>query len=629
MKKLIFNLLVFILGLGATAYGQQALSPRNANYDIEVQLDTATHTLQGQMTLHWRNISQDTLNELQFHLYLNAFKDANSTLMQESGLWRRLNPDNPEHWGEMTINSMKITGAENLTRKIRFIAPDDNNPNDQTVCSVALTDSVYPEQTIPVEINFTTRLPQKILRSGFYNSMYMVAQWFPKIGVYDAQKHQWNCHQYHASSEFFSDFGVYRVKITVPSAFVVGATGLLIKEEDSYDNRKTLTFLAEDVIDFAWTASPDYHFFTKEKDGVTINLLLLPEHLDQAGRFFNMVVESLDFYKNFLKPYPYPVITIADQPLLAGGGMEYPMFFTVTTLAHLPNNIRWPELMTVHELTHQFFMGMVATNEFEEAWLDEGITSYYEYRLMEHIYGEEKAYFDLGSLYSDGTDYHRSKYLSMKNLAASGSVLPTWELPAGATTALIYNKPATMLITLERLVGRAVMDTIMQTYVERWQFKHPKTADFVAVANEVVQREGVYENMDWFFEQALFGSAICDYAITSVQYHKNESTGNYESVIKARRLKDMKIPIEVRMEFNDGTYKIEHWDGASAEKMWRYEQHSRIVSAYIDPERKILLDKNLNNNGMLAEDDHSIAWKYALKALFWLQNTFFSFGFFV
>ncbi|HLL96887.1 MAG TPA: hypothetical protein VK404_18075, partial [Spirosoma sp.] len=203
------------------------LSPRLANYQIDVTLDADTKKLTGRETLTWRNASTDVIQELQFHLYLNAFRNDKSTFMRESG--GQLRGDQIDRtgdegtYGSIDITSMNVRGGPSLT--YQFFQPDDNNRDDRTVIRVPLSKPLGPGETIVLDIRFRAKLPKIFARTGFSRDYFLVGQWFPKIGVYEsagtryAKQGQWNCHQFHAHSEFYADYGVYDVNITTPKAY--------------------------------------------------------------------------------------------------------------------------------------------------------------------------------------------------------------------------------------------------------------------------------------------------------------------------------------------------------------------------------------------------------------------------
>ncbi len=642
------------LWLPLAAYCQQppALSPRNANYQIDVRLNPATRQLDGQETLIWRNTTTDRITELQFHLYLNAFKDQNSTFMRESGgQLRGVEMDkstNESPYGWINIKSMKRRGSEGRNAESRnaeplswqFIQPDDQatdrgNRDDRTVIRVPLSRAVGPGESITLDIAFQARLPKIFARTGYSRDFYLVGQWFPKIGVYEGvgtryRKTQggWNCHQFHAHSEFYADYGQYDVNITTPSAYWVEATGLMTGETANRDGTKTLRYRATDVVDFAWTASPHFQAVTdhwKRPGGgvVTLTALMQPEHLNQAQRHLDAAKIALTYFDKHLGQYPFPNLTIVDPPAHASGaaGMEYPTFITAGTVWGLPAGIRAPEIVTVHEFGHQYFMQLLATNEFEEAWMDEGFNQYYEGRIMDEAYGAKTAIVNwLGYRIGD-LEFSRDSYVHLDNPAISPAFGNVWQLPDACYGDLTYMKTATWMRTLEGLVGRTVMDEIMQTYFIRWRFKHPNAENFIAIVNELVpKRLGTKfgSDMNWFFRQVLYGDQVCDYKLVSI--HNRKPGKGQRSTIRVDRLGDMQLPVEVLVHFSDGHEQLLHWNGQSRSQTFSLTQPTTVQWAKLDPQQKIYLDTNLNNNSLTLNPSSAPAAKFTGKFLFWLQN---------
>lgn len=602
---------------------KQALSNRIANYDISVKLDATKHTLEGKEKLTWKNTSTDEITELQFHLYLNAFKDKNSTFMKESdGNLRgdKMDKSSKENFGSINILSMSVRGGENLTKKIRFIQPDDLNNKDQTVISVPLSKALKPNESITLDIDFKAKLPKIFARTGFANDYHLVGQWFPKIGVYEsagmryANRGQWNCHQFHADSEFYADFGTYKVDMTVPKNFILAATGVFQSEVLNKDNTKTIRYRADDVHDFAWTVSPKFIVTERRWKHVKIKAVVQPEHRGTTERYFASAIIALEYFQKNLGKYPHPVLTLVDPPLAGAGssGMEYPTFITCgETFWGIPSGIRLPEVVTIHEFGHQYFQGMLASNEFEESFLDEGFNQYYETRIMDESYGKGSLINIFGYKMGD-TESARMAYVGMKNPKISEIFRDSWKYPKGTYGTLTYMKTATMLKTLENLIGRSTMDEVMQTYFIRWRFKHPAVKDFVAIVNEIAPKRSNYKygkNFDWYFEQVLYKAPDCDYAVTEIK-------GNS---CKIERLGEMIIPTEILIQFTDGKEELIIWNGEEKNKTYKFEKN--INSVFIDPKNKILLDLNLNNNSQTIKQRSLAFTKYAMKMMFWLQNT--------
>ena len=641
MKRIVLSAL-FLFIRTSLSYSQpvifsKPLSPRIANYAISVSLDANKKKLQGKETLVWRNDSKERIQEIQFHLYLNAFKNAQSTFMRESG--HRPKNSNDVTLGWIDVKKMLVRGGGDLTEKIEFIHPDDDNADDQTVIHVPLKKSIKRGKSITFDIEFEAQLPTIFARTGFYNNFFMVAQWFPKIGVYELPiekkaKGKWNCHQFHANTEFFADYGVYDVDMTVPKNYVVGATGIVVRETKTSDSLKTVSYHAEDVHDFVWTASPDFTVVEDQWNNIRIRLLIQSYRVGNISeRYMQSVKAAMKRFQDWVGVYPYPNFTIVDPTMNASHacGMEYPTLITGVSLWGVPHTIRLEEMATIHEFGHQYWYGMVGNNEFEEAWLDEGINSYFETRIMNAEYGEKNSFIDLFGFTVSDFEFSRAGYVDARNPKLAPTLQPAWEYNAGGYSEFTYMKSATFLTTLERLVGKSVMDTIMRTYFNRWKFKHPHSADFITVVNEVVPRfhgNKFGENMNWFFDQVLSGTNVCDYELSSISVSeidepkmqgKNQNR-EYESRVLVSRLGEVMMPVDVLMRFDDGKEIRESWDGQARYKQFIYKGKTKIASAVVDPDRVLAIDINFNNNSKSFEPPVFPLWKYALNFMVDVQT---------
>ena len=659
ISRYIIGFILFMVS--AMVLGQNtALSPRIANYDMDIELDVDQKKIYGQQKLMWTNISSDTITELQYHLYLNAFKNNQSTFLKERGLGflsKALEEDC--EWAWIDIQKLEDENGNDLSSQMHYIQPDDDNDKDETVLRVPLIDPVYPGQSIEVKMEWTTRIPKTQPRTGYNKDYFFMAQWFPKVGVYEpagmrgAPAGRWNCHQYHSQGEYYSDFGVYNLNINVPENFIVGASGDLINTK-KIGNRITWTFQAKDVIDYTWTASP--HFVVKEKDwkGVKLKLLYYPVHENFVERYFTAIIYSLEYLEKHFEKYPYNTLTIVDPPYhgIFSTGMEYPTLITTGSVAFFPEGVRTTETLAVHEFVHQYFMQIVATNEQEEPWLDEGFTTYYEGRILDHYYGEFHSTVDFWGINFGNTEYNRGEFFAMDNPQIADNDRFSWEFENGGYGRISYNKTGVWLRTLEGMLGIETMDEIMKTYYLRWKFKHPCGQDFIDVVNEVVVKNHgneFGENMDWFFEQVLYGTALCDYSVASIENKKiADVVGIYEdtdncvmadqsddedakikSKIVIQRLGDMKLPIEIKVDFEDGSSIMEKWDGQERSKSFEYLGDLKVTCVEIDPTRKIYLDKNFLNNSKVVNAKKVGIKKYLTKYVLWLQNIMQSLSLFV
>jgi hypothetical protein len=632
------------------ASGGEPLSARVVAYRINVSLDMPKRQLHGTEDLTWTNPSSDLVKELRFHLYINAFRSSETTVMTEAP-GRRGEMSRPSDWGWIAVRTMTdVATGTDLTGRMEFIQPDDGNIHDQTVLRVTLPRPVRAHQSITLHLTFDVQMPMIVMRTGISGEFVMAGQWFPKIGVYEPAKTrfadvgQWNCHQFHANTEFYADFGVYDVDITVPREYVVGATGVPRGETIRADGTKTLSFHAADVHDFAWTASPIFEVVEDHWKKVKIRLLTPKDRIGEISeRYIRAMKTALKYYDNWLMPYPYEVITVVDPPLHGEGadGMEYPTLITGGfAYRGLPSGVRSPEMVVIHEFGHQYWYGMVANNEFEEAFLDEGFNQYSETRVMDHAFGKAASVLDVGGMKMGDAAMTRDGYIGMPNPKIAPLATFAWKMPRGAYGSLTYMKTATVLYTLDGLVGRDVMDDIMRTYFDRWKFRHPCVRDFISVVNEVVRKHHgnrFGDDMNWFFDETFFGSETCDYAAsgisnsllgkpngvvdtTSLGASPEGGKSRYDARVTVSRLGEVKLPVDVLVRFSDGSVANEAWDGQDRVKEFHYMGPARAVSVEVDPDGKIPLDVRPANNSFTLEPETTPFAKAMVTVLDWCED---------
>lgn len=670
------SLLILKTGAGQPVLFPEPKSPRIANYDIDVRLDAAARLLHGHEILRWRNTANHAVEELQFHLYLNGFRNNQSTFMRESGGRHRGESLSKEGWGYIEIDSLTSAAGEEWLSRTDFIQPDDGNTEDKTVLRLLLPRSLPPGETITLRLAFTAKLPEPpMARTGIKKEFVMAGQWFPKIGVYE--NGAWNCHQFHANSEFYADFGVYNVNITVPRDYIVGATGLCHATTDNPDSTITHRFHAEDVHDFAWTASPDFIVLNGRSQDVEIRALIQKDHASMGARYLKAAEIAVAWFQDQYGDYPYPNLTVVDprRGAAGAGGMEYPTLITAWGAYGMPEGIRALEMVIMHEFGHNYWYHLVASNEFEEAWLDEGINTFSEMQILADTYGEAGSMVDFRGIRISDTQMQRMSYISEPGL--DPILQPAWKYYSGGNYAsMSYNKPGLMLLTLQNWLGRETMNRILRTWFERWQFKHPRSTDFVAVVNEVSG-----QNFDWFFDQALHSTAVLDYSVSLITSKKEnkgrgfdyfsadsaaaalpadtlasadagadadslrkdteadsgesalddkhedkkeagkkeEEKALYHSTVHVRRLGEFIFPVELQMIFADGDTVTEKWDGKARWHKFSVTRPSRLLSATIDPENKILLDVQLTNNSRTLESSSRGTNKLTARLLFWTQ----------
>ena len=632
---------VLLAPLEILAQDGQARSPRNANYRIAVRLDPRTRSLTASETITWRNITSNPTSELQFHVYWNAWIDTKSTWMRErsrSGEVHRPKED----FSQFSISSIRLSGASgenpafDLTGKQRFIAPDDGNAGDRTVMAVALPHPVAPGESISIELDWSARVPRTFDRTGAIGNYYFIAQWFPKLGVLEDAG--WNCHQFHSQTEFFSDYGVYEVDISVPRDWIVGATGLETNRSEQ-SGSTTYHFRQEDVHDFAWTTSPDFLVRTARFEAaglppVDMRLLLQPEHAGQVERHFTAARSALRNYGTWFGPYPYGHLTIVDPAWQSEtGGMEYPTLITGGTQWLISDEMTeaTPEEVVIHEVGHQFWYGIVGSNEFEHAWMDEGINTFATARAMAVDYrrGVADRYYFGGFIPWTFHDVMLSRETDFNRL---------WDYRVGATEDTIaalsyrqrpstvrffaYDKPSVWLNTLERWLGWPVVQQALSATFRQGAFRHPSPD---LVLNELQRAAG--RDLSRFFDQTYRGSAVFDYAVSELS-NESQDDGQTRSRAVVRRLGDGVFPVDILVTFENDETITEHWDGADRWRELSYTRRSRMRSVVVDPQRVLLLDMNFTNNSRTAVPRApEAARKWTLKWMVWLQDALLSFGF--
>ena len=644
---MIARVVLFLAAVVATVVPARAqqLSPRNANYTIDVRLDAQSRTMRASETLVWTNITSAASSELRFHLYYNAWRNDDSTWMREHKLttwWPQAAARRRDEFAAIDITSFRLKDASqspvDLTNAIRFIAPDDGNADDRTVISVPLTSPVGPGQTVTIDIAWTSKIPRPFARTGAVGDYFFIGQWFPKIGVLEDDG-TWNCHQFHVGTEFFSDYGVYDVRMTVPRGWPLAATGRERERIDNPDGTTTHRYYQEDVHDFAWTTSPEFieHRARFEHPGlpsVEMRLMLQPEHAGQAERHFDSTRAALRHYGEWFGAYPYGHITIIDPAWRSDtDGMEYPTLFTAGAYWLMPRADTDLEDVTVHETGHQWWYGIVGTNEFEHAWMDEGINQYANARAMAEAFphGRQVLRFFGGFVPWVLDDVHWDR-------VASGDVVgtyrsdPTVDVPATpsfrywprTSGPMTYSKPSLWLHTLERALGWTTVQQILSTFFERWKFKHPEPDDLFAVATEVSGRD-----LTPFFDQVFRGSAVFDYGVESVS-SAAAGDGNFMSEVFVRRHGDGIFPVTILVTLANGERRRFAWDGVGRWHRVQLEYRARAVSAQVDPEQVLLLDTNFTNNSLTTEPQGPrAATKWAATWMIWLQDQLLTWAFFV
>jgi Peptidase family M1 domain len=610
------------------------MSERVVHYEIDAKYDAATHTVNATEVLTYHNLTGQALDHFPFHLYQNAFQPK-ATFVRDAKLMGTRDTSyqewEPKEYGSEDIKSIEVVGQGDLTQNLQFIAPDDGNKDDKTVVDLRVTKPIAAGAYVQFKITFVTKFPETQARSGWKRDFLLGGQWFPKVGVW--WQGAWNCHQYHNTTEFFADFGVYDVKLTVPKYEVIGASGVEVGSVDNADNTKTVTYHGDDIHDFAWTVSPRYKVrestYQAQMGTIKLRFLMQPAHWSQAERHERITRETLDRFEKFYGPYPYKTLTVVDpEPDSAAGGMEYPTFITGGTSWIAPAGYKLePEGVIEHEFGHQYWYGMVATNEFEDAWMDEGINSYTEVKVLSSILGRNTSALDIAGITAGDFELQRLFYISWPDFDPMAQKAYDY-VTANSYAAITYGKTATVLLTLEGIIGGDTMAKAMHAYFMKYRFTHPTKEDFLKTIEEVSGKD-----LRWYFNQAVYGSQVLDYEILSVNsfpanwYEADKGKKNakaekgkdntlYQSYVTLHRKENFTIPVSVEIKFDNGETIREHWDGQGRWTRFGYLKRAQVVSAEIDPDHAVQLDRNKFNNSFVVKANTRPTYKLSNYWLF-------------
>ncbi len=656
------------------------LSDRVVAYSIDATLDPVKHTIVGKQKLTWRNRSVQPVCSVYLHLYLNAFEGAGSTFMteqraSESGFRSNVKTKDNEY-GFIRLDRVHQNGE---AAKWTFVQPDGGPATDRSVVRIDLPRPVAAGASTVLDIDFFDQLPRVVARTGYYGSFHLVAQWFPKIAVLElpgergATAPRWNAHEFHLHSEFYADFGSYDVRLTVPKGYTVGATGALTGTPLERDGKVTHRYVQHDVHDFAWTADKRFAKpLTRTWNGpngpVQVNVLYTPDYTSNARPVLQATIDSLKYFSETLGHYPYGTVTAVIPPYGAdeAGGMEYPTFFTaLSTGQDAPGTAGrfLLDLVTIHEFGHGYFYGIVASNEFEEPFLDEGVNEYWNQRMMTARKQDIVLSTPWLQRFGIGT---RLAPFDMERVGASlgdpADALGrnSWARLSSGSYGTVYSRTALVLRQIEALVGTPAMERAMKLYFERWKFRHPSTADLQAALADGTGRPDIVNST---FHAFIHGTGKVDDRVASLvtqevlplpgyrlhkgrqvmvdaksldkaiaerrkQWKANNSNAKawqgpfpYRSLVVVRR-DGLAVPQTLRVKFADGTHRDMPVTTSGSWQRFVFTGPAKAVSAQLDPDNLIGMDASELNDSRTAEPDGSAARRWFGDALALLQTLF-------
>ena len=662
---------------GGPRTGKEAtLSDRVADYAIRAVLDPVKHTITGTEKLTWRNRSDVPIRSVYLHLYLNAFESEGSTFNREKqryGAFRTGVETTEGEWGFVELRSVTQGGRPATWA---FVHPDGGPETDHTVVRVDLPEAVAPGGSTTLEIDFQDQLPRVVARTGWFDSFHLAGQWYPKVGVLElpgergATRPRWNVHELHFHSEFYADFGAYDLEVVVPEGFRVAAGGVPVGKPEKGADGVAWKFRAEDVHDVVFTAWNGFaeplvaNWTGPGSPQVRVEVWYPPEYERSAREALKATTDALSYFSRTLGPYPYRQVTVLVPPFNAveAGGMEYETFFTTSGGNQFPfDSEGLTRYVTVHEFGHGYFMGLLASNEFEEPFLDEGMNELWDARMM----ADETAAIRLPAPlrwlgFRDVPvgiwDYERLAGTARHQ--ADPIAGNSWKRWSGGSYGLVYTRTALVFHDLEQILGTELFEKAMKLYYERWHHRHPGTADLREAFVDAGADRGIVER--WFEEQ-VFANGPVDDRIVEVKAsevlpelgqvekdgkrtevtekgrkksisdvreawkkeHAKVEDGKpgpfpWRNVVTARR-RGTGVPQTVVVTFEDGSEERIDWPAGERWGRWEMVRPVKVRSAQLDAGRAVFLDIDKLDDGRRREARRGPAARMAVDTGGWIQ----------
>ena len=579
-----------------------------ADYDIKASLDTASKTLAGSLKLKYTNNSPDTLRFIWLQMEQNAFKDKslNSYIFpQESRFGAR-----GFEGGDVIDRFDQLLGGKRVTVKRR--------PNE-TVMKVDLAEPLAPGKAATFDIAWHFLIPEHGAdRMGRESSLYELAQWYPRVNVYDDLR-GWNTEPYLGQGEFYLEYGDFTVDITVPAGYIVASTGTLLNPREVLTSAQisrlaqavksattvnivtldeirsgaarprtsstmlTWKFAAKSVRDVAWAASPEYLWDASGWNGMLAQAYYRPTAVDPWKDAADQTRMSLEEYSTRWFRYPWPQMSAVEGPI---SGMEYPM---LVMEAKSSDKYDLYNVVT-HEIGHNWFPMLVGSNERVYMWQDEGFNTFI------NTFSEARRYPEKGDQLQRALEERQGVEGAMK----AGVDKPIDVMPDRIDPRLLglsaYTKPSVGLQLLrQEIMGPEAFDDAFRTYIQRWAFKHPSPADFYRTMEDAGGRR-----LDWFWREWFKENPHFDQAIDTVVTQTAPTGGQIVTVVYGNRARGV-LPIHARFTYSDGSvenydYPAEVWSTNTTHYMRRYTVSGKTLSRIeLDPDKR-LVDVDRTNN---------------------------------
>ena len=579
--KRIHSLFLITAVVTSTTVLAQNYFQQEVNYTMQVRLDDVKHELFADEIIEYKNNSPQTLDVIYMHLWPNAYKDRSTALCKqqmENGD-TKLYYAKDEERGYIDMLDFKVN-----TKPVKWELLKDSID----ICKIYLNEPLKSGEKINISTPFHVKIPSgEFSRLGHIGQSYQITQWYPKPAVFD--KNGWNYMPYLNQGEFYSEFGSFDVQIIVPKNYVLGATGDLVNGEEElkwldekvkateaieyFDKNdlefpksdsatKTLRFKQTNVHDFAWFCDKRYHVLKGEvttphtKNVVTTWVMFTNSEGNLWKNSIKYMNDAIYYYSLWNGDYPYKHCTAVDGTISAGGGMEYP---NITVIGASGNAFQLDVVIT-HEVGHNWFYGMLGSNERVHPWMDEGLNSFNELRYIRTKYPDRKLIgnmadngigkaFDL-SRYKQHIQYYLTYLLSAAKNEDQPIETPSYDYTELNYAGIVYSKTAVVFDYLMAYLGEEQMNKAMRDYFDKWHFKHPQPADLKASLEQSTEK-----NLDWFFKDLINSDKKLDYKVSFVHKNKDGSydigvknTGEIKSPVIIQGIKNNKIAGEVTFD---------------------------------------------------------------------------------
>ena len=597
---------------------------QKVDYEMEITLHDSIRQVSGSTIIKYTNNSPDSLDKLYLHLYPNAFQTESVKSREYINFSGRTSRAKyfKNQLGEFTskieIHDFDVALPEKGSSWIHKTPILKSFKIEDTILEANLQEKIGPGDIVRIDLNWTHHVGEMVERAGFYKGQYNMAQWYPKMAVYDQEG--WHADVFHAEGEFYGEFGDFKVKFDIPSSFIIAASGVVIEGDPGWESvavdtsidfdlwvknfdstyivkdpllRRNVTFLAENVHDFAWVASENFLYEKGMHNEIDVHVFYDKDRgEDWTKVVLDRSIRAIAWLEDKFGKYPYPQITTTDR--VKNGGMEYPM---------LVMNGRASEGLIVHEYGHIYFYGILANNELDDSWLDEGFTTTQTSHYLMDRYGDHGFDKDDNDYYQKfpsknfplESDLHQDQWSAIKFMRSGHDEnisRPSYLFSnATAYSKNAYTKPSLMLTELRYLFDSdSLYYAAMKHYYEKWKLKHVNEEKFVDAMEEFTQQD-----LNWFFDSWLHTTNHLDYGITSFKKKNNNNKWLVDLGIKNYGSRFMPLKIETKLA--DGSVDVRWWENHK----WRfsdtfsYELGSKPISVTIDPDVQTV-DLDYRNN---------------------------------